>query len=122
MSSKISGVNGSQAVPVGAGRPVQRPQDAVSGGAQGSAGANNSQDVQITGGARHLANLEQTLRDMPVVDETRVATIRSAIEQGTYTVRPEHVAERLLQVEHALSQLPDPTDAEASGRSDQAEQ
>jgi negative regulator of flagellin synthesis FlgM len=69
--------------------------------------------VQITGTARQLANLEQTVRDLPAVNETRVAQVRSAIEQGTYVVRPQHIADQLLQVEHALKQLPEPVDSES---------
>jgi len=51
---------------------------------------------------------------MPAVNETRVSTIRAAIEDGTYTVRPQHVADQLMSLEHDLSKLPDPTDADAS--------
>ena len=86
VSSKIGGFNGSQTPSGGAGRPPQRPQEAGSSGtsAASSAASGPTQDVQITGAARQLATLEQTLRDLPAVNETRVAQIANSIEQGTY--------------------------------------
>lgn len=116
MSSKISGFSGSQNPSVGAGRSAQRPQEADSG-ASGSSSASSSgatQDVQITGAARQLATLEQTLRDLPAVNETRVAQITNSIEQGTYTVHPQQIADRLIQLEQALGQLPDQAEPDAT--------
>jgi negative regulator of flagellin synthesis FlgM len=113
--SKINGVDSAQIASVGAGRAVQSPKDAVSGGTNSDASSQNgSQNVQITGSARQLAGLEQQLRDLPAVNETRVSQIRTAIEQGTYTVRPQHVADQLMSLERDLSKLPDPTSADTS--------
>ena len=64
-----------------------------------------SGEVHITDTATTLASLEQTLRDAPVVDQARVSALRTAIEQGTYALRPVHVAERFLHLEHALGGL-----------------
>ena len=106
MSSKISGIDGAQIPSVGAGRPVQRSQDAVSGGASGATSNDGSQNVQITGTARQLADLEQKVRDLPAVNAERVSQLQSAIEQGTYTVRPEHIADQLMSLERTLGNLP----------------
>jgi flagellar biosynthesis anti-sigma factor FlgM len=54
------------------------------------------------GWASQLAALGETLRAIPAVDEARVCQTRSAIENGTYTVRPEHIADQLMQLERAL--------------------
>ncbi|HJS91836.1 MAG TPA: flagellar biosynthesis anti-sigma factor FlgM [Steroidobacteraceae bacterium] len=62
-------------------------------------------DVHITDSASQLASLEQTLRSLPAVDPVRVAQLQAAIEQGGYTVQPQHVADQLLQLEQALGQL-----------------
>jgi negative regulator of flagellin synthesis FlgM len=107
VSGKINGIDGTQIASVGAGRPVQRSQDAVSGGASGNTSNDGSQNVQITGTARQLADLEQKVRDLPAVNSERVSQLQSAIEQGTYTVRPEHIADQLMSLERALSKLPD---------------
>ena len=103
MASKISGVSGSPA-PVGAGRGAQKARDAVSGGAAG-AGSAGSSDVQITSSASLLASLEQQLHNLPAVDAQRVAQFRMAIENGSYSVQPQHVADQLMQIEHALAQV-----------------
>ena len=107
MSSKISGIDGAQITSVGAGRPVQRSQDAVSGGASGDTSNDGSQNVQITGTARQLADLEQKIRDLPAVNAERVSQLRTAIEQGTYTVRPQHIADQLMSLQRSLGNLPD---------------
>jgi negative regulator of flagellin synthesis FlgM len=113
VSTKISGVDGAQIASVGAGRPVQRPQDPVSGGTGADSSKGGSQNVQITGSARQLAELEQKVRDLPQVDEGRVSDIRAAIEQGSYTVRPQQIADKLVSLERALSNLPDSEDSGA---------
>jgi negative regulator of flagellin synthesis FlgM len=103
VSNKIGGVDGSSpSTAIGAGRAVQRPQDAATGGAANSSGSGGS-SVQITGTARQLASLEQALRDLPAVNEPRVAQISNAIEQGTYRVDAKHIANQLIQMEKALA-------------------
>lgn len=115
MSSKISGIDGAQVPSVGAGRSIQRSQDAVSGGASaGTSKKDGSQNVQITGTARQLADLEQKVRDLPAVNEQRVSQIRSAIEQGTYQVRPQHIADQLMSLERTLGNLPEHDDSGAA--------
>jgi negative regulator of flagellin synthesis FlgM len=106
VSSKISGIDGTQIPSVGAGRAVQRSQDAVSGGASADTSNDGSQTVQITGTARQLADLEQKIRDLPAVNAERVSQLRAAIEQGTYTVRPQHIADQLMSLERDLGKLP----------------
>ena len=104
MSSKVGGVDGnSPSTAIGAGRAVQRPQDAATGGTQNSQGSGGGSSVQITGAARQLASLEQAVRDLPTVNDARVAQISNAIEQGTYTVDARHIANQLIQIEKALS-------------------
>jgi negative regulator of flagellin synthesis FlgM len=116
--TKISGLDSKQTVSVGASRSVQRPQNAVSGGTGSAPGSAGGSDVQITGTARQLATLEQAVRDLPAVNEARVTQIRTAIEQGTYTVQPEHIADRLIQLEQALHRLPDSAESDPSNSSD----
>jgi negative regulator of flagellin synthesis FlgM len=61
--------------------------------------------VRITGAANQLASLEQALRDLPAVDEARVAAVRAALEQGRYTILPQHIADQLMQLEQSLHKL-----------------
>ena len=111
MASNISGVQGApspeQVPSVGAGRPIQRPQDAVGGGTSSDTSKGGSQNVQITGTARQLSDLDQKVRSLPDVNEEKVAALRSAIQQGTYQVRPQHIADQLMSLERSLGSLPD---------------
>jgi len=116
VSSKISGIDPAQVASVGAGRPVQRSQDAVSGGASADTSKDGSQNVQITGTARQLSDLDQKVRDLPDVNEERVAQLRTAIEQGTYQVRPQHIADQLMSLERALGGLPGADESDTSGK------
>lgn len=99
MSSKIDGFDARPA-PVGAGQPVRRGRDATAGGAGQSP---EREGVQITESARRLAALEQAVREMPEVDEARVAEVRRALAEGRHEVRPERIAERLLRLEQLLA-------------------
>jgi negative regulator of flagellin synthesis FlgM len=102
VSSKINGVETRSTGPVGAGRAVERVRDVASeskGPEQGTDG------VHITGSARQLVELEQMVKDMPAVDEAKVAAIAAALEQGTYKFSAEKVADNLLQIEQALAPL-----------------
>lgn len=107
MPTKISGSSGDSA-PIGAGRPANSVRDAVNGGSAAPVESSSTPgDVHITDSASQLAKLEQTLRSLPAVDQTRVTQLRTAIEQGTYTVQPQQVADQLMQLEHSLPQLPE---------------
>jgi negative regulator of flagellin synthesis FlgM len=64
-----------------------------------------SSEVHITGTARQLVELEQMVKDMPAVDEAKVAAISAAIENGTYKVSADKVADNLMQIEQALAPL-----------------
>jgi negative regulator of flagellin synthesis FlgM len=103
--SKINGADTRPATPVGAGRATQLTRDPVSGGPAGDLAAGKAKDVQITGQASRLASLEQTLLEMPEVDEARVEAIREQIETGVYRVKPEAVADGIIQYENVLSKL-----------------
>jgi negative regulator of flagellin synthesis FlgM len=58
--------------------------------------------VQLTGAARQLATIEQSLRDMPAIDEARIAAVKQRLDSGTYKVDPQRVADRLLHLEQEL--------------------
>ncbi len=119
MASKIGGVDGSSpSTTIGAGRAVQRPQDAATGTAQKFDGNSSSENVAITGTARQLATLEQAIRDLPAVNNARVAQISSAIEQGTYSVNSQHIADQLVQMEKALKDLPNGSGSDADPEPD----
>lgn len=116
MSNKISGLNtpalqetGPLGAPGGGARsPASSPSSSApdSESAAPAGSSPGTGDVHITDSASQLASLEQTLRSLPAVDGARVAQLQTAIEQGTYAVQPQHVADQLIQLEHALAGFP----------------
>lgn len=102
MSSKIGGTDNRGTGAVGAGRAVGRVRDAAG---EPKTADQQPDDVQITGTARQLVELEQMVSNMPAVDEAKVAAISASIEQGTYKVSADKVADGLMQIEQALAPL-----------------
>lgn len=100
MTTKIDGYQ-NRPVQVGADKKVSSKSDGATGPAQ--AATVSTSPVRITDQARQLAALEQALGDVSAVNETRVAAIRLAIEQGQYEVSPERIADKLLRMERELS-------------------
>jgi negative regulator of flagellin synthesis FlgM len=97
--SKITGFDNRPA-PVGADKAVGRARDAAAAPAEKTAAGS---PVRITDQARQLAALEQAMQSAPIVDETRVAAIRQAIEDGSYEVSPERIADKLLRMDRDLT-------------------
>lgn len=88
-------------VQAGTEKTVSRTSDAVSSPAEAAVAGGSP--VRITDQARQLASLEQAVQSLPVVNETRVAQIRLALEEGRYQVNPERIADKLLRTEQELS-------------------
>ncbi len=98
MSTKISGYE-NRPVQVGTDKPVARARDGQKNSTESVAAGS---PVRITDQARQLAALEQAVQSLPVVNEARVAEIRSAIEEGRYEVAPERIAEKLMRMDKDL--------------------
>lgn len=123
MSGKINGTSsGSQPQQVGAGsaspaaRNVSGITNAVASAATGSKGAANAgtDQVDITGTASELATAEQSLSSVPVVNDAKVNTIRSAIEGGTYRIQPQKIASKLVEFERDLPETADSDSSDAA--------
>ncbi len=89
----------------GQGAPVENQEKENKNSSTADSGntSNSSDRVSLTGEARQLQELETRLASEPVVDSQRVQTIRSAVENGTFTVNPERIAEKLMSLEEALT-------------------
>lgn len=75
-------------------------------GASSGAGGkpqSGSPDVHLSGGARNLAAIEQSLRALPAVDELRVAAVKQRLAEGSYEIDPQRIADRLLRLDSDLS-------------------
>jgi negative regulator of flagellin synthesis FlgM len=100
VASKIGGFD-NQPVSVGTGSSVKRSPDSAAGGTE-SSGA-QADPVQITGSARQLATLEQHLKTLPAIDQSRVAKIQDALATGRYQINAGRVADKMLGLEHQLN-------------------
>lgn len=67
-----------------------------------SAGAVDTDTVNITATAQGLAEAAATSASAPAVNEDRVAEIRAALQSGTYSFDPERIARKMLQFEDKL--------------------
>jgi len=92
-------------VQVGGGRSVKRGGDASRSSGSSGAASSSTGDTHITDSARKLADLEQTIQALPAVDSSRVAEVSSSIQNGTYKIDPERIADKLLQSEEDLRKL-----------------
>lgn len=99
MTAKITGYQ-NPAVQVGTDKSVSRARDGQANTAE--AAGQPANPVRITDQARQLAALEQTVHGLPIVNEAKVAAIRAAIEDGSYQVVPERIADKLLRMEREL--------------------
>jgi len=88
----------------GQGTPVEKQGHGNTNSPSGDAAATQtgSDRVSLTGEARQLQELETRLASQPVVDSQRVEAVRSAVENGTFTINPERIAEKMMSLEEAL--------------------
>ncbi len=89
----------------GQGAPVENQRTGASSTTAGqSENVKSATDhLSLTGGARQLQELENQIASAPVVDSKKVEAVRTAIENGTFNVRPERIAEKLMSLEQALT-------------------
>jgi negative regulator of flagellin synthesis FlgM len=64
--------------------------------------AASSDTVTLTGSARTLQKLGEAVAQAPVVDTAKVASIKQAVNNGTYQVDASRVAGKILQFESGL--------------------
>ena len=105
MPNRISGYNATEPLaPVkGTGSGVQvvdKAQSESTGAA--SAGAPAADQVTLTGSARILQKLSEAVANAPAVNAQKVATVKQAVQSGTYKIDAGRVADKLLQFESGL--------------------
>jgi len=118
MPTKVNGAGSGTTTPVDGAGGARRVQDsAASEGAAPSSvsAANSAPSVSITDSARQLSTLEQAVSASPVVNGSKVAKIGQAIDDGSYRIDPEQVADKLLQMEQSLYVGGRATDSPSAG-------
>jgi negative regulator of flagellin synthesis FlgM len=58
--------------------------------------------VTLTSSARSLQKIEEAVAKAPVVNASKVATVKQAVQSGTYQINAGRVADKLLQFESGL--------------------
>ena len=67
-----------------------------------AAPVNATDTVSLTDTAAQLQSVQQIIADTPIVDDARVAALKAAIEDGSYTVNADELAQNLLRSEFEL--------------------
>jgi negative regulator of flagellin synthesis FlgM len=99
VTSKISGVD---AKPVRVAPAASTPRKQEQAAEKATVTADPGTNVQLTGAARSLATIEQSLKTLPAVDEKRVAEVKKRLEGGEYQINPQRIADKLLHLESDL--------------------
>lgn len=61
-----------------------------------------AETVKFSSAAQMLSKLEEQLPQLPDTDEDRIASIKQAIADGTFSVNPERIATKLTSLEDQL--------------------
>lgn len=104
MPDKIRGFNASDAA-----APVKGSSGSVSAADKNRAAASTTaaaaptaDHVTLTGSARILQKLSEAVAGAPVVNAAKVATVKQAVQSGSYQVDAGRVADKLLSFERGL--------------------
>lgn len=87
----------------GEGSQINGARSAPSVEKQETGKPNTFDTVSLTDTAANLQKINQTINELPVVDNQRVEAIRQAIANGSYEINPQRTAEKLIGFEAALS-------------------
>jgi negative regulator of flagellin synthesis FlgM len=70
--------------------------------AAGAATSMTGDTVTLTNSARSLQKIEEAIAKAPVINASKVAAVKQAINSGTYQINAGQVAAKLLQFERGL--------------------
>ena len=101
MSNKINGSE-SRPVHIAPSSPAPRLPGGNTPAKPESKSASAGTDVRITGTAQSLAAIEQSIRDLPPVDASRVAAVKERMDSGNYKPDPQRVADGLIHMNAVL--------------------
>jgi len=65
--------------------------------------AGESSTVTVTDSALKLLQIEKTLAEIPGFDAEKVASIKQALSDGSYTINTDSIAEKLISFEQDLA-------------------
>lgn len=65
-------------------------------------GKGDADSVRLTGDAQRAATVEKAIANTPSIDEGRIEAVRSAIQNGQYSIDAQRVADKILLLERDL--------------------
>lgn len=81
---------------------AQQGQTASQQPAEGGSKAHDSTRVDLSPDARNIKAAEQTLQEQPEVDDAKVTRIREALEDGSYSIDAEKLAQKMQEVDDSI--------------------
>ena len=105
MTDKISAYSTAEPVaPVKGSNSNSVVADKSQGEASAAAAATSQtgDTVTLTSSARSLQKIEEAVAKAPVVNASKVAAVKQAVQSGTYQINAGRVADKLLQFESGL--------------------
>ena len=81
-----------------------KPDNSKTGNStQGSGTATLSPDsINLTESATRIKVLEEQVARLPIVDTKKIEQVQNSINNGTYEVNPERIAEKMIQFEKEI--------------------
>ncbi|NVJ60379.1 MAG: flagellar biosynthesis anti-sigma factor FlgM [Gammaproteobacteria bacterium] len=70
-----------------------------------SDGDSSTDSVELTGKAAQIGSLIQKMMAMPAVDYSRVEPVKEKVDNGSYEVEAERVADKMLDFEAGYSRV-----------------
>ncbi|MBY6032141.1 flagellar biosynthesis anti-sigma factor FlgM [Marinobacter daepoensis] len=80
----------------------QAPQAPTGEQAKAQNLAGRGENVNLSSQAKNLKQLEQKPGDYPEMDDDRIEQIRSALENGTYKVDAQKLAQKMLEMDKSI--------------------
>jgi len=94
-TSAIARIAGAKPAGVGSGAPRQGAEVAP---------VSNADSVSLTNDSRTLQSLERAIAQIPEASSERVAAVRAKLENGTYHIDPQVIADKMYRMEWELGQ------------------
>lgn len=82
---------------------TQAPQANSNSTQTGTENANSQSTVQLSNEALALQKLEEQVGKLPDINNGRIAVIKAALEEGSYTIDAESIAAKMLSFEEQLA-------------------
>lgn len=81
---------------------AQNTQPSVAEQAKTQAQGARGENVNLSSQAKDLKQLEQKLGNYPEMDDDRIEQIRSALEDGSYKIDAEKLAQKMLEMDESI--------------------